>query len=203
MLKRIVLIIAVAGSMYAGKAQKLTHGLGFGSNYYNVRSELVGFGFGTTTRLNYIFGAGLEYRLSMGFDLSKKASFALSAYPYLGAQLKVYGVGNENILLGAQLPVLAEFYFGPGDVTDEAYFIGGGVNGFHLAFHDDPFTSIQYSFNGLQFSTGGQFYMMGSLMQLRLTYTYGGKKNDIPDDVVIRRFHGTTLSLIGVFRKRP
>ena len=164
-MKRLLMLTILIMSNFAS-AQDYYHGLGGQINYglFNTKSSD-----GTSSSLEAAAVPGIVYKASLGFDISRSTSFAISSYPFIGLNASVNSNSglSSGSSFGAEFPVLGEIYFG--DLDDGCFFLGAG---FSAAFVGTAGSGSGSVF-GPQLDLGGQFYLRDRLIGLRLAYTYG------------------------------
>lgn len=163
-MKKLLLTIVLTAASISTQAQDYYHAIGFGfigsinhviysDQFENVDSWLVG-------------NAPLvTYKACLGFDISRKQTFGLTAYPSLGGSI---GIGGIN--LSYALPVAAEYYFG--DIDDPHFKLGLGATYAKVNYSGDYFSTTTNVF-GPTVSTGVQFEIRDKLTEINLNYTYG------------------------------
>jgi hypothetical protein len=163
-MKKLFLSIILAGAGFSAQAQDYYHSLGLGfigsinhviysDQFENVDSWLVG-------------SAPLAaYKACLGFDISRKQTFGITAYPSLGGS-----IGVDGINLSFALPVAAELYFG--DVDDNHFKLGLGATYARVNYSGEYYSTSTNVF-GPTFSTGFQFEIRDKLTEFNLSYTYG------------------------------
>ena len=72
----------------------------------------------------------------------------------------------DGSFLGAQLPIMGEYYLG--DIDDKCFYFGGGFNAAFMASGDGGGPIL-----GPVFGLGGQFEVKKRLIGLRANYTLG------------------------------
>lgn len=107
----------------------------------------------------------ITYKACLGFDVSRKQTFALTAYPSLGGTFASTGSN-----FGFALPVAAEMYFG--DVDDTHFKLGLGVTYARVTLSSGFYTEISSVF-GPNLGLGYQTEIKGKLIEINLNYTYG------------------------------
>jgi hypothetical protein len=107
----------------------------------------------------------VTYKASLGFDISRKQTFGLTAYPSLGGS-----IGIDGINLSYALPIAAEYYFG--DIDDTHFKLGLGATYAKVNYSGDYFSTTTNVF-GPTVSTGFQFEIRDKLTEINLNYTYG------------------------------
>lgn len=154
------------------QAQDYYHAIGaaYNAHLYQLDYSSVSNG---GEEFTYLQGAGLiQYKATLGFELSRSTNLGVSAYPGVGG----YFSSRYGGYLAYQLPILAEFY--AGDIDDACFNVGagfyvGGVTGGGLIL-------------GPQVSIGGQFELAGQLVGIRGYYTYGVNKfKNLPSDAEV------------------
>ena len=163
-MKKVLCSLILAAASFTTQAQDYYHSLGLGfigsinhviysDQFENVDSWLVG-------------SAPLaSYKACLGFDISRKQTFGLTAYPSLGGS-----IGLGGIDLSFALPVAAELYFG--DVDDTHFKLGLGATYARVNYSSEYYSSSTNVF-GPTISTGFQFEIRDKLTEFNLSYTYG------------------------------
>ena len=157
------------------KAQDYYHGIGGQLNYGIFRT--IGTE-GNSGSLEAAAVPGIVYKATLGFDISRSLSFAVSAYPFLGASGSFNSQSGGNLSIGAELPVLGELYFG--EIDDACFIMGAGFSAAFLGSSGYGSGTII----GPQLAIGGQFPVRDRLIGLRVAYTYGmNGKGDLPTGI--------------------
>lgn len=160
------ILLLTSGSSFA---QDYYHGIGAAGHMLFLKesytNEVGSSSYTGLTSVPLIF-----YKSTLGFDISRKSNFGISAYPGLGFFVSTQTGGYA----GFQLPIVGEYYIG--DIDDACFFFGGGfdING---SFRSDAAGGIVM---GPHVDLGGQFEFRDQLIGLRLGYTYGVNKPDVP-----------------------
>lgn len=105
--------------------------------------------------------------------------FAVSAYPSAGISL-YFDEYSDYISFGAEIPVTGEFFIG--DLDDYSFYLGAGLCAGYMNAND--FGGFYF---GPHLGIGGQYYWLGNLYGLRLSYTYGINKTrtNLPVETVL------------------
>lgn len=163
------------------QGQSYYHHVGLQTNFvwYTVAlpANLPGVSFGESA----VF-PGITYKGSLAFDLNNSAHFAVSTYPFLGFDLIAYNnVTSSSIrsLVTAEIPLLAELYFGYGKMSDASFYIGSGLSAIHLVKNSTE-SMLQMATgtdSGLVFgfcnAVGSQFFIGSKLISFKFSYTHG------------------------------
>jgi hypothetical protein len=107
----------------------------------------------------------ITYKACLGFDVSRKQTFGLTAYPSVGGTISTAGSN-----FGFALPVAAEMYFG--DVDDTHFKLGLGVTYARVTLSSAFYTEISRVF-GPTLGIGYQTEIKDRLIEINLNYTYG------------------------------
>ena len=107
----------------------------------------------------------ITYKACLGFDISRKQTFGLTASPSVGGTLSTAGSN-----FGFALPVAAEMYFG--DVDDTHFKLGLGVTYARVTLSSGFYTEISRVF-GPTLGLGYQTEIKDRLIEINLNYTYG------------------------------
>jgi len=167
MKKRYFIVMALFFVIQQANAQDYYHATGLQINYGIFSEKMVGTGENVSTEAAAVPGA--FYKASLAFDAGRSSSFVISAYPFIGLSGTLNsGSGlSSGGSIGAELPILGEFYFG--DLDDPSFFFGAG---FSAAFLGTSGYGSGFIL-GPQADIGGQFYLQDRLIGLRFAYTYG------------------------------
>lgn len=169
-MKKLILMAALVMG-FSAKAQDYYQGVGIGWNIglYHLSYQSPGENYSGTSTL----GVPLAfYKATLGFEISRKSNFGISAYPGIGGFISTQ-YGSQ---VAVQLPILAEMYFG--DIDDRNFNVGAGF-AYSGIFVDGDGGSVL----GPQLSVGGQFEFRDQLIGLRGYYTLGiNKSKFIPDN---------------------
>jgi len=105
------------------------------------------------------------YKASIGFDISRKQTFALTAYPSAGGTL-----GREERNFGFALPIAAEMYFG--DIDDNHFKMALGATYARISYNGDFYYQVASVF-GPSAGIGFQTEIRDELVEINLNYVYG------------------------------
>jgi hypothetical protein len=105
------------------------------------------------------------YKASLGFDISRKQTFALSAYPSLGGTLS-----RETRNFGFALPIAAEMYFG--DIDDTHFKMALGATFARIRYDSFFYTEVASVF-GPSVGIGYQTEIKDKLIEINANYVYG------------------------------
>lgn len=163
-MNKVLCSLIFAAASFTTQAQDYYHSIGLGfigsinhviysDQFENVDSRLIG-----TAPL-------ATYKACLGFDISRKQTFAITAYPSIGGSI---AVGDIN--LSYALPVAAELYFG--DIDDPHFKLGLGATYARTTYSGD-FISESTNVFGPTISTGFQLEIRDKLTEVNLNYTYG------------------------------
>jgi hypothetical protein len=158
-MKKLVLAVSFFTAIFTQKvqAQDYYHGIGVQALYGIYTSD---------GNFEGVTIPSVMYKATLGFEISRHSSFAVSSYPSLGFNLSTAG-GNS---LGFQLPILAEMYLG--DVDDRNFHFGLGF-AYGTVARDGSGGAVMGPTLGL----GGQFEFKDNLVGVRASYTYGLNKD--------------------------
>ncbi len=158
--------------------------IGFGQDYYHAFGGQYDFGIFETTYIDLggftqsttqtPFTPGVFYKATLALS----NNFAVSGYPFVGISGE-FGSFGSFFNVGFQVPVVAEFYLG--ELDDSAFFIGGGLS--FGALSSSGFGSGKIF--GPHFGVGGQFYITGILVGIRVAYTHGINKTKSVSDLIV------------------
>lgn len=164
-------LISVLFIALGAKSQDFYHGLGGGILVGTFTQEYTT-PFSNVSSTGGAYVPGIMYKATLGFDISRKTSFGVTASPFLGFFLS----SQQGSYFGFQLPVMGEYYFG--DIDDNCFYLGGG---FSYGLLDDG--SVGGSVLGPVLGLGAQFEVRDVLYGLRANYTLGvNKERDVPAD---------------------
>jgi hypothetical protein len=143
-------------------AQSFKHGVGLQANIFSFKEAYT-----DNTGINYpvltTVTPGFVYKASLGFNINRDLTLSLATYPFIG----IYPKGETNGYLSAEIPLLAEFFYG-----DLDYF--GGFIGLGGTF---AYTKIpgfgDGNVIGPQIVAGLQFPLQDQVVEAKLAYTYG------------------------------
>jgi hypothetical protein len=105
------------------------------------------------------------YKASLGFDISRKQTFALTAYPSLGGTLS-----RETRNFGFALPIAAEMYFG--DIDDTHFKMALGATYARISYDGDYYYQLASVF-GPSVGIGYQTEIKDKLVEINVNYVYG------------------------------
>ncbi len=194
------LLITLCTTIFSGKAQTLTYGIGVQGNYTNmIYNKAL---FDTLPSFNYAYGVGVTGRLSVGVNVGDKHTLTLSTYPYIGVTTFTYGPTSDSFIMSTEFPLLGEIHFGHANLKDESFFIGGGITTVNINRAVPLKENIGNSFTGVQLSLGGQFYTMGNLLQMRLAFTSATQNKDDVSMVSLVKNYRVTLGITYTFNAR-
>lgn len=164
-MKKIIFMFSLAFGLNAS-AQEFYHGIGaqinFGIFNYDIKTE-----FGEESGTDAVSIPGIVYKATLGFETGRRKYFAISSYPFVGFYLSSQSGG----FVGAELPILAEYYLG--DLDDNHFFFNGG---FTLAYLNNG--GYGGSVVGPKFGLGGQFSIGDRYISVHGGYTLGLNKRD-------------------------
>jgi len=152
-------------SIFAGIssfAQEYKHGLGVQLNISQFKES-----YSDNTGLHNKVGVapvpGVVYKASLGFQFSRQTTFSLSSYPFVGYSFN----SSQGGYFGAELPILAELFFG--DVDYFGAFIGAGASYSYTTYEGFGDGVVM----GPQIEAGLQFPLGERVAAVKLAYTYG------------------------------
>ena len=177
-MKSTLLAFALLMSAFASQAQDFYHGLGVQGNVAIFSS------YGSTEGTSV---PGVVYKATLLFTDSRGPNFAVSAYPFAGLNLNFNSQTGGTGSFGAELPVLAEMYFG--DADDACFYMGAGFTYAYMSY-SDYWGGTSGSILGPQVGLGGQFEIAGRLIGLRGAYTLGINRPEF-----VNEFTGETYRL--------
>jgi hypothetical protein len=178
-MKTLLLSIGVLFAAQSAQAQDFYHSLGLGY-------------FGSVVQ--YAYSNSLEdvdatlvgsmplatYKASLGFDISRKQTFALTAYPSLGGTL-----GRETRNFGFALPIAAEMYFG--DIDDTHFKVALGATFARISYDSYYYTEVASVF-GPSVGIGYQTEIKDQLIEINANYVYGLTSSPmIPDGATVTK----------------
>ncbi len=181
-MKKLVIAVSLFAAMFTQKAQaqEYFHGIGaqaligiYSYEYDYTFFDGSGISTGSESGLSLASVPSIFYKATLGFELSRKTNFAISAYPSLGFNLNSQTGGA----LGYQFPIMAEYYMG--DIDDENFNIGLGFSyGFASSTSTADFGSgfsapVIGAVVGPTLGLGGQFELSDRLLGIRGSFTYG------------------------------
>lgn len=161
-MKKMLLVLALAGTSFVSNAQDYYHAIGAKINYSLYSS---------TGNTSAIAVPGIVYKASLLFENRRGPSFAISGYPFVGLNMAFNSQTGGSGSFGAELPVLGEIVLG--DLDDACFYAGVGFSASYSAYSDPWFGGGSGSILGPQVGLGGQFEIAGRLYGVRLSYTYG------------------------------
>ncbi len=156
-----LMLIFMSGN---GFSQGYKHGFGPQFDLFGFRESFTSPA-GSFNNVGRSVIAGVSYKASYGFNLNPRGTviFSVTSYPFAGFRLTGEGTGS----LGAEIPLLGEFFFG--DIDYLGLFIGaGGSYGITTTtgFGNGNVVGIQLD-GGLQFPIGE------SVALLKAAFTFG------------------------------
>lgn len=166
-MKKLVLAATFFAAMFSQKAQAQDyyHGIGaqalFGS--YGIKGDLLG---QPVDETEYKLVPSIMYKATLGFELSRRKHFAVSAYPCIGFNYESNEFGSSSYF-GYQLPILGELYLG--DIDDQNFNIGLGLSYGSISYDAESNGSVF----GPIINVGGQLEVKDQLLGFRASYTYG------------------------------
>jgi hypothetical protein len=167
-MKKLVLAATLFAATFSQKAQAQDyyHGIGAQALYgvYSINGDIGGIDISSTSA---VLIPSIMYKATLGFEISRDKSFAVSSYPSLGFNLNSQGGSS----LGYQLPILAELYLG--DIDDKNFHFGLGFSYGAAAYEGDGGSVL-----GPIIGIGGQFELQDKLIGVRGTYTLGLNKSE-------------------------
>ena len=163
-MKQLLLALGLLFASQTVQAQDFYHSLGvgyFGSvvqyAYSDAFENVDGFLIGSMPLATY--------KASIGFDISRKQTFALSAYPSLGGTLS-----RETRNFGFALPIAAEMYFG--DIDDTHFKMALGATYARISYDGDYYYQLASVF-GPSVGIGYQAEIKDKLIEINANYVYG------------------------------
>ncbi len=163
-MKKLVLAATLFAAMFSQKAQAQDYYHGIGAQaLYGIYSA----SFDGSSVSSAVLIPSIMYKATLGFEISRDKSFAVSSYPSLGFNLNSQGGSS----LGYQLPILAELYLG--DIDDKNFHFGLGFSYGAAAYEGDGGSVL-----GPIIGLGGQFEFQDNLIGIRGTYTLGLNKSE-------------------------
>lgn len=143
-------------------AQSFKHGVGFQANIFSFKEAYT-----DNTGLNYpvltTVTPGFVYKASLGFNINRDLTLSLATYPFIG----LYPKGEGSGYLSAEIPLLAEFFYGDLDYFGGFIGVGGSFAYTKIPGFGDG------NVIGPQIVAGLQFPLQDHVVEAKLAYTYG------------------------------
>lgn len=162
--KSIIVLCFITLLSIDAHAQRFKHGLGAQLNITSFKESYTDIS-GLYNPVATAFVPGIVYKANLGFKLTRDGSvtFSISSYPFIGYSSSESTGGY----LGAEIPLLAEFYFG--DVDYFGAFVGVGASYYFSTYPGFGNGNVI----GPQIEGGLQFPMGERVIAAKLAYTFG------------------------------
>ena len=162
-MKKLVLAVSFFTAIFTQKAQAQDYYHGIGAQallgLYNYDNE-------STPKLV----PSIMYKATLGFELSRRKHFAVSAYPSVGFNYESNELGSSSYF-GYQIPILGELYLG--DIDDQNFNVGLGFSYGSISYGD----GFDGTILGPVLNIGGQLEVKDQLLGFKASYTHGLNKD--------------------------
>jgi hypothetical protein len=165
-----IIFLTLIGVLPTAKcvAQNFKHGVGLQANIFSFKEAYT-----DNTGINYpvltTVTPGFVYKASLGFNINRDLTLSLATYPFIG----IYPKGETSGYLSAEIPLLAEFFYGDLDYFGGFIGVGGSFAYTKIPGFGDG------NVIGPQIVAGLQFPFQDQVVEAKLAYTYGLNKPSI------------------------